>query len=114
MTRSLSRRSFVAGISAGAALSPLAVEAQQAGKVYRIGFLRQGQPPQTFIEAFQQGLREHGYIDGQNVVVEFRFGSLDQLRQLAEELVRLKVDVIVASSSSAAVPAKNATTSIPR
>ena len=51
MTRSLSRQSFVAGISAGAVLSPLAVEAQQAGKVYRIGFLRQG------------------YIDGQNVVV---------------------------------------------
>ncbi len=95
--------------------SPIHAQGQPAGKVYRIGFLRQGQPPQTFVEAFQQGLRERGYVDGQNVIVEFRFtdGSLDQLQQLAEELVRLKVDVILASAASAAVAAKKATTSIP-
>ena len=59
-----------------------------AGKVYRVGFLRQGHPPKTFVEAFQQGLRERGYVEGQNVVVEYRFdGSLEQLPQLAEELV---------------------------
>jgi putative ABC transport system substrate-binding protein len=95
--------------------APLAAQAQGAGKVYRIGFLRAGQPPKTWVEAFQQGLREWGYVDGQNVVVEFRItdDSVDQLAQLAEELVRLKVDVILASSGPPAVAAKNATTSVP-
>ncbi len=95
------------------ALSAASAKEHQPGKVYRIGFLRQGQPPESFVEAFQQGLRERGYVDGQNVVVEFRFGSLDQLPQLAEELVRLKVDVIAASAASAALAAKKATTSVP-
>jgi hypothetical protein len=69
-------------------------QATQAGKVHRIGFLRAGPPPKPWVEALQQGLRERGYIDGQNVVIEFRstVGSLDQLPQLADELVRLKVD----------------------
>jgi putative ABC transport system substrate-binding protein len=93
---------------------PLAA-APPAGKVYRIGFLRAGQPPTAWVEAFQQGLREQGYIDGQNVVVEYRVtdGSLDPLPQLAEELVQSKVDVILASSSPPAVAAKNVTTSVP-
>lgn len=90
-----------------------AVAHAQAGKVYRIGFLRDGQPPQSYVDAFQQGLRERGYVDGRSVVVELRVGSLDQLPQLAEELVRLKVDVIVASPGSAALAAKKATTAIP-
>jgi putative tryptophan/tyrosine transport system substrate-binding protein len=95
--------------------APLAAEAQQPEKVYRIGFLRQGQPPKAWVEALQQGLRERGYVEGRNLVWEFRWtdGSLDRLPQLAEELVRLKVDVILASASSAAVAAKGATTVIP-
>jgi putative tryptophan/tyrosine transport system substrate-binding protein len=88
---------------------------QPAGKVYRIGFLSQGQPPKAFFEALQQGLRERGYAEGRNLVWEFRStdGSLDQLPQFAEDLVRLKVDVILARSSSGAMAAKRATTSIP-
>jgi putative ABC transport system substrate-binding protein len=95
--------------------APLAAGAQQAGKVYRIGFLRQGQPPKSWVEALQQGLRERGYVEGRNLAWEFRVtdGSLDQLPQFADELVRLKVDLILASASSAAVAAKRATTSIP-
>jgi putative ABC transport system substrate-binding protein len=95
--------------------APLATDAQPAGKVYRIGFLRAGQPPTAWVEALQHGLRERGYVEGQNVVIEFRVtdGSLDPLPQLAAELVRLKVDVIVASSSPSAVAAKNVTTSVP-
>lgn len=93
------------------------VRAQQQPdpKVYRIGFLRQGQPPKAWVEALQQGLRERGYIEDRNVSWEFRLtdGSLDQLPQFADELVRLKVDVILASASSAAVAAKRATTSVP-
>jgi putative tryptophan/tyrosine transport system substrate-binding protein len=87
----------------------------QTEKIPRIGFLRAGPPPKTWVEGLQQGLRELGYVDGQNVVVEFRTtdGSLDQLPQLAEELVRSKVDIILASSSPAAVAAKKATTSAP-
>jgi putative ABC transport system substrate-binding protein len=85
----------------------------QPGKVYRIGYLREGQPAKSLFEAFQQGLRERGYVEGENVVIETRLGSLDQLPQLAEELVRSKVDIIVASAGSAALAAKKATTSIP-
>ena len=85
-----------------------------AGKVSRIGFLRQGHPPKTFVEAFQHGLRERGYVEGQNVVVEYRFdGSLEQLPQLAAELVRLPVDVLLVPNVSAALAAKHATTTLP-
>jgi putative tryptophan/tyrosine transport system substrate-binding protein len=82
---------------------PLAGEAESAEKVYRIGFLRAGQPPETYLEGFQQGLRERGDVYGQNVFVELRAtdGSFDQLPRLAEELVRLKVDVILASAAPA-------------
>lgn len=88
---------------------------QPAGKVYRIGVLSQEQLPKVQFEALQQGLRERGYVEGRNFVWELRLanGSLDQLLQLAEELVRLKVDVILARSSSGAVAAKRATTSVP-
>jgi len=88
---------------------------QPPGTVYRIGFLSQGQPPKAFLEVLQQGLRERGYAEGRNLVWEFRFtdGSLDQLPQFAEDLVRLKVDVILARASSGAMAAKRATTSIP-
>jgi putative ABC transport system substrate-binding protein len=83
--------------------------------MYRIGFLRAGQPPKTWVEGFRQGLRERGYVDGQNVVIEFGFtdGSLDQLPRLAEELLRSKVDVVVASAAPAALAVKKATTSVP-
>jgi putative ABC transport system substrate-binding protein len=88
---------------------------QPAGKVYRIGFLSQGPLPKANFEALQQGLRERGYAEGRSLVWELRStdGSLDQLPQFAEELVRLKVDVIVTRSSSGALPAKRATTLIP-
>ena len=88
---------------------------QPAGMVYRIGLLSQGQPPKAYIEALQQGLRERGYAEGRNLVWELRStdGGLEQLSQFAEELVRLKVDVILARASSGAMAAKRATTSIP-
>jgi putative tryptophan/tyrosine transport system substrate-binding protein len=96
-------------------LAPLTDEAQPAGKVYRIGFLRAGQPPKTFVEAFQQGLRARGYIEGRNVVIEYRFtdGSFDELPRLAAELVRFNVDVILASAAPSAFAARSATTKVP-
>ena len=107
----MKRREIIALVS-GAAAWPLAARAQ-APKLPVIGFLRAGQPPETFMEAFKNGLQGQGFIAGQNVVIELRFGSTDQLPQLAEELVRLNVDVILASASSAAMAAKRVTTSIP-
>jgi putative ABC transport system substrate-binding protein len=106
---------LVATLALAILVAPLATNAQPAGKVYRIGFLRESQPPTAWVEAFQQGLRERGYVDGQNVVVEFRVtnGSLDQLPQLAEELVRSQVDILMVPNMPAALAAKHATTTIP-
>jgi putative tryptophan/tyrosine transport system substrate-binding protein len=106
---------FLLLLASAILLAPLAAGAQQAGKVYRIGFLRAGRPPSTFVEGFQQGLRERGYVDGQNVVIEYRFTeeSLDQLPQLAEELVRRNVNVILASAAPPAVAAQQVTSSVP-
>jgi putative ABC transport system substrate-binding protein len=93
--------------------TPLAAGAQQTGKVYRIGFLRAGEPLKLWLDEFRQALAELGYVEGQNLVIDLRIGTLDQLPQLAEELVRSKVDVIVASASSAGIAAKQATTTVP-
>jgi len=94
--------------------TPLVAEAQQAGKIPRIGVLRQGSSPDPLVEAFRQGLRELGYAEGRNVSIEYRWaeGRAERLPALAAELVRLKVDVIVASGVEA-LAVKRATTSIP-
>lgn len=86
-----------------------------AARVYRIGFLSQGQPPKAYMEAVKQGFREWDTSRGRNLVLELRStdGSLEPLSQFADELVRLKVDVILARASSGALAAKRATTSIP-
>ena len=92
-------------------------EAQQAGKVWRIGFLsaRSQSFESTRIEAFRQGLRELGYVEGKNMAIEERWaeGKLERLPDLAAELVRLKVDVILAGGAPGARAAKQATTTIP-
>ncbi len=93
-------------------------EAQQPKKVPRIGFLVAGPPSSypTRIEAFQQGLRVLGYVEGKNIFIEYRYaeGKLDRLPDLAAELVRLKVDVIViAGGTPPLLAAKNATRTIP-
>jgi ABC-type uncharacterized transport system substrate-binding protein len=109
----MDRRAFLGTFVLLAA--PLAVEAQQAGKVYRIGFLRSGHPPENYIAGLQQGLREEGYVPGQDVVIELRAtdGSVDQLPRLAEELVHSRVDVVVASAAFAALAVKRTTVSVP-
>ncbi len=94
---------LVLGLLAG----PLPVEAQQVGKVYRIGYLATRSLSSRMIsvrrKAFREGLRELGYVEGQNVVIEERSaeGKRDRLPELAAELVRLKLDVIFAFSSPA-------------
>jgi putative tryptophan/tyrosine transport system substrate-binding protein len=92
----------------------LVAMAQQDGKVYRIGFLRNGPPPQTFIEGFKQGLRELGYAEGRNISIEFAVAaSAAELPDAAAELVRRNVDVIIASGTPPVAAAKNATRTIP-
>jgi putative ABC transport system substrate-binding protein len=99
----------------GPFLAPiLGAEAQQAGPVYRIGFLRNGPPPNTFIDGLLQGLRELGYVEGQNISIEYGLAdSADQLPEAAADLVRRNVDVIVASGTPPVPAAKNATRTIP-
>src|SRR5215468_2489245 len=92
-------------------------EAQQTGKVARIGYLVAGSPSSNTarIEPFRQGLRELGYVEGKNIFIEWRYaeGKLDRLPELAAELVRLKVDVIVTSGPTVTRAAKEATNTIP-
>ena len=98
-----------------ATVSP-ALEAQQPGKIPTIGFIRGGSPTDPEVEAFRQGLRELGYVEGKNINIEFRNtdGKTDRFSGVAAELVRLKVDVIVAAGGSAVVLAvKPATDTIP-
>jgi putative ABC transport system substrate-binding protein len=107
-------RLLLAAAVVGAAL---AAHAQPAGKVHRIGYLTAGNPASnpTFLAAFRQGLAELGWVEGRNLAVELRFaeGRYDRLPELAAELVRLKVDVIVAGPTPPVLAAKNATRTIP-
>jgi putative ABC transport system substrate-binding protein len=94
--------------------APLAVEAQQAGKVTRIGYLSLFEPGPND-DVFRQGLRDLGWVEGQNLVIEYRSAGRDlqRLRPLAEELVRLRVALIVTVTGSAALAAKEVTSSVP-
>jgi putative tryptophan/tyrosine transport system substrate-binding protein len=103
-------------VALGVLVAALAAEAPPAGKMYRIGWLS-GLAPSTasaLHAAFQQGLHELGYVEGQNLAIEFRYaeGSLDRLPALAAELVRLPVDVIVTGGENAARVAQHATHTI--
>lgn len=99
----------------GAAMAwPLGSLAAPSSKVARIGFLRVGAPPATFIEGFRQGLRELGHVEGQNVTIEFGLAaSAAELADVVAKLVQLKVDVIVASGTPSVIPAKNGAAAIP-
>jgi putative ABC transport system substrate-binding protein len=118
--RSHSRRQFLQGsvVLAGfSLLSGREVGGQQAAKVPRIGFLAVGsrEGRAFLIEGFLQGLREHGYVEGQNIVIEYRFSEdrNDRLPALAAELVAMKVRLILASGTPASFAAKQATSTIP-
>jgi putative ABC transport system substrate-binding protein len=96
----------------------LAAEAQQATKVHRIGWLSPGSPPSgpdPRLDDFRQGLRDLGYVEGQNLLIEHRYaeGSEECLRDLAAELVRLPVEVIVAGGSAATRAVQQTTRTIP-
>jgi putative ABC transport system substrate-binding protein len=108
------RREFITLLGSTAAAWPLAAQAQQPAKVHRVGFLRVGQPPKDFVEGFRQGLREQGLIEGQNIVIEWGLAPTPAaLPGVLSELLRLKVDVLVASGTSAVLLTREAAATIP-
>jgi ABC-type uncharacterized transport system substrate-binding protein len=114
----MNRRAFIAGLG-GTAAWPVVARAQQPKKVPRIGFMATGslELPESLvmINAFRQGLRELGYVEGENILVEYKeAGSkIERFADQANELVQLNVDVIVASNTPAALAAQQATATIP-
>ena len=108
------RRDFIQGIAASTAVGPLAAQAQQSSTISRIGYLA-FRAPLPGDDVFVARLRSLGWIEGQNVFIDPRFsaGDMEQLKQSAAELVRLKVDVILACASAAAKAAKDATPLLP-
>ena len=111
----MQRRRFIV-LLGGVAAWPLAARTQQPpGKIKRLGVLQPGAPPDPLVEAMQGRLRELGYSEGRDFAVEFRWaeGKLDRLTQLATELAGLKVDVINAFSTPAAIAAQKVTATIP-
>ena len=105
-------------LAVGLALAPLAAEGQQAGKIYRIGFLGPGSAERVYtdpLRSLRAGLRELGYAEGKNIVFEYRFAEdkYERLPGLAAELVRDKVDIIVVHSTPGTRAAKQATNTIP-
>ena len=110
----MNRRAFVTGLGAVLA-APLAAEAQQARKAPQIGVLGAGPAPVSLAGALREGLREFGYVEGENIAIEWRDpqGRQEAYPEAAAELVQLKVDVIIAAGTPATLAAKNATKEIP-
>ena len=113
----LRRLGLIGILALGTLGAPLSAEAQPAGKIYRIGMLEMASPALNAanLDAFRQGLRELGYVEGQNLAIEYRSadGRFERLPALATELVRLKVDLIVTRATSGALAAKAATKTTP-
>src|SRR5262245_16135244 len=113
----MDRRRFLLTSLGGVLASPLAAEAQQAAKVWRVGVLSPGAPfvPADVFEAFRLGLGDGGYVEGRNLRIDWRFaaGHGERLPELARQLLQLNVDVIVTVNTPAVVAAKGVTTTTP-
>jgi putative tryptophan/tyrosine transport system substrate-binding protein len=113
------RRAFLSTIAGGLLAAPLGGEAQQSAKMPRVGYLSPGSPSDPArlrrFDAFRQGLRELGYVEGQSIALEPRWaeGKYERYAALATDLVRLKVDVIVVVGGAATRAAQQATGAIP-
>jgi ABC-type uncharacterized transport system substrate-binding protein len=113
----MKRREFITLLGGAAVTWPVAAAAQQPGKVPRVGFLWGGTPAENVarLAGFRQGLRELGYIEGKNIIIDDRWaeGNYERLQELVAELVRSNVDVIVTQGTPGSLVAKRATTTIP-
>ena len=110
----MKRREFIAFVGCAAAMWPLAARAQQASSPV-VALLSSGRLPESLIGIFRQGLAEQGYVEGRNVVIDYRHGDsqYERLAGLAAEFVRREVAVIAALNSPPALAARAATTTIP-
>src|SRR5215813_3538683 len=115
--RVMQRRAFIGVLTGRLLAAPLAAGAQQAGKVYRIGFLGNSTAAleANLVGAFREGLRDLGYVEGRNIAIEYRWaeGKYERFPALVAELLAVKVDVIVTAGTPAAVAVKQATTTVP-
>jgi putative ABC transport system substrate-binding protein len=111
----MDRRAFLGLAAAGVVAAPGIAHAQQPGKLHRIGFLALFSGPVPQVEAFRQQLHELGYVEGRNLVIEYRFaaGKAELLPEMAAELVRLKVEVIVGAATPVIAAAMRVTSAIP-
>src|SRR6266566_2000620 len=113
----MNRRDVIFLLCGTAAAWPFAAHAQQAGKVYRIGFLGNSTAAleANLVEPFRDGLRDLGYVEGQNILIEYRWaeGKYERFPALTAELIALKVDTIITAGTPASLAVKNATTTIP-
>src|SRR5215467_8779759 len=107
------RRDFIKVASGGMLAWPLAARAQQSGKTWRIGFMAHRY--ESFYDGLFEGLRELGYVEGQNTVFERRYaeGRAERFQEFAAEMVRLKADIVVVVTTPAALAVRNATMTIP-
>jgi len=115
MRFAMNRRAFLSTLVTALCATPGAVTAQRSASVHRIGYLSGSAASPYTVEAFRQGLRDLGYVEGQDIAIEFRYadGAAERLAGLAAELVRLNVEVIITQGTPAAFAAKRATQSIP-
>jgi putative tryptophan/tyrosine transport system substrate-binding protein len=116
MTFCIGRRELITLLGGTAAVGwPLATRAQQAGKTYRIGWLQPGPIPDPWVKGFRQGLQEFNYVEGKNLIIEYRWGdgSFDRLPAMARELVGLNPDVIISVNTAALLALQKLTTTIP-
>ena len=113
----MDRRTFIGGVAGGLLAAPITSRAQRVGKVYRIGILEAIPAAQNAanLDALRTGLRDLGYVEGRNLIIEYRSadGRAERFSDLASELARLKVDLIVTRGTPAARAAQNATGTIP-
>jgi putative ABC transport system substrate-binding protein len=110
------RRAFIGTMAGGLLTAPLAAEAQPAGNVHQIGYLNYGSPAESAsrVNALRTGLRDHGYVEGKNISLVFRWAeTAERLPELAADLVRLKVDLIFAPTSTEVEAVRQKTKTIP-
>jgi putative tryptophan/tyrosine transport system substrate-binding protein len=110
----MKRREFIT-LLGGAAAWPIAAQAQQPSKTYRIGWLQPGPIPDPWVKGFRQGLQEFNYVEGKNLIIEYRWGDgrFDRLPAMAGELVSLNPDVIISVNTAALLALQKRTTTIP-
>jgi putative ABC transport system substrate-binding protein len=113
----MDRRRFISAVTVSLLAAPLAAQAQQVGKVYRVGFLGNSTAAleANLVGPFREGLRDLGYVEGQNIAIEYRWaeGHYERFPALIAELIALKVDVIVTAGTPASLAVRKATTSVP-